>query len=525
VPQLVGDGIPDADLEVCDGKQVFILLDADMTTNRDVYDAAMKLRRAAKQEKRRSVAYCTLAAGGTNGLDDVLGRKREERRTSTIEALMADAHTKEKPCSKAPDAKPKKRTSSGGAAQPVAAADGTERPVIYVDSDRWEVINDITTRLLERWDATRLFCHGEVLSQLIDEGEGPKMRPLTEVDGTFYDVLQETAATAKKVVDYEGFQIGVAYTWPDGQTVKAARSRAQRFAKLEVIARSPFVRVDGTICQCNGYDAASQTMVVMDEALTGLDVPEAPTPEEVAAAVSLILEEWLGDFPFPDQENRANALALVLTPFVRALMDVCRWRSSTRTPRAPARTCWSTASCCCSWRPVPAAAAVQLDDDEFRKTLTSAFRQGPRSGLRRGAPPGGRQPGPRAHRGALEGPRPGRQPDAGLPEPGDLDLSGQQRPGRGRHLPPGVPGRPAQPVRADPQPSPTSSLPAPRPEAVDPGQPSGAAAGRADHRPGLVRSRASPKPAQPVAFGGSRSSPACSAASCRSRASMASWAT
>jgi hypothetical protein len=44
------EGIPDADLEVCDGKEVFILLDADVATNRDVYDAAVKLGTAAKAE-------------------------------------------------------------------------------------------------------------------------------------------------------------------------------------------------------------------------------------------------------------------------------------------------------------------------------------------------------------------------------------------------------------------------------------------------------------------------------------------
>lgn len=369
------DGIPDTDLLVCDGKQVFILLDADVTSNRDVYDAAMKLRRAAKQENAKSVAYCILPAGGTNGLDDVIGKRPEDKRTSYIEGLMREAVAKEKPCSKAPDAKPKKRAISSDA-QPVTAGDGTERPVIYVDGDRWEVINDITTRLLNRWDATRLFCHGEVLSQLIDEGEGPKMRPLTEVDGTFYDVLQETAATAKKVLDNEGNQIGVAYTWPDGQTVKAARSRASRFAKLEVISRSPFIRVDGSICQCNGYDEASKTMVVMDESLADLDVPENPTREQVDAAVSLILDEWLGDFPFPDQENRANALALVLTPFVRALMDVVPLAVIDAHTPGTGKNLLVDSILMLFLGERPQLLPFNQDDDEFRKTLTSAFREG-----------------------------------------------------------------------------------------------------------------------------------------------------
>ena len=369
------DGIPDTDLEVCDSKHVVICLDADVSSNRDVYDAAVKLGQVAKAECAVKVSYMRIPAGGTNGLDDVLGKRREDRRTSFIANLIADAHPT-KPCDAKPKPKDKRPAIGGSGVRTAAAEDGSERPIIYVDGDRFEVINEITRRLLNRWDGTRLFQHGELISQLVDEGEGPKMKPLLEADGSFYDVLQETSATAVRILNADGEQIGVKYTWPDGQTVKAARSRYSRFSKLEVISRSPFVRVDGSICQRNGYDALSKTMVVMDDSLAAINVPEFPTREEVEAAVSLILDDWLGDFPFPDQENRANVIALVLTPFVRALMDVVPLAVVDAHTPGTGKNLLVDCILLLFLGERPQLLPFNRDDDEFRKTLTSAFREG-----------------------------------------------------------------------------------------------------------------------------------------------------
>ena len=50
-------------------------------------------------------------------------------------------------------------------------------------------------------------------------------------------------------------------------------------------------------------------------------VPERPTPEQIAAARELLLDELLGDFPFTSLAERAHAVALLLLGFVRALVD------------------------------------------------------------------------------------------------------------------------------------------------------------------------------------------------------------
>lgn len=51
------------------------------------------------------------------------------------------------------------------------------------------------------------------------------------------------------------------------------------------------------------------------------DVPKVPTSDAVVKAKELILTELLGDFPFVDQASRANAVAMLLLPFVRHAID------------------------------------------------------------------------------------------------------------------------------------------------------------------------------------------------------------
>lgn len=364
------DGIPLGDLEVADGKNVVVALDADVSSNRDVYDAAVKIGQAVKADGALSVVYLRLPAGGTNGIDDVLAKKSEDRRTQLIANLIEQAHPS-KPCDAKP--KPKARSVSSVLPLPTPSEGGSERPMIFVDGDRYEVINDMTRVLLDRWNATRLFCHGEVISQLVDD-DGPKMKPLTE--GSFFDILQETAATAKRVTNTEGQQIGVSYTWPDPQSVKATMSRATRFAQLDLIARSPFVRADGSVCLANGYDMPSRTMVVMDEALARIDVPEHPTPEQVETARKLLLEEWLGDFPFPDATNQANVLALILTPFVRSMMDIVPLAVVDAHTPGTGKNLLVDVILLMFLGERPDLLAFNTDDEEFRKSLTAAFRAG-----------------------------------------------------------------------------------------------------------------------------------------------------
>lgn len=352
------DGIPISDLEVVDGHRVVVALDADVSTNLDVYTAGLKLGEAVRVEGATSVGYVRLGTGGTVGLDDWLAKKAPDRRTDRLHRLVAQATPKPA------DSKPKPRTrradeDASGPAVP------TDRPVILVDGDRWTVINEVTDVLLNRWNGTRLFNHGEVLSELT----GTELSVLTR--GSFYNLLSETAFTARR-----GNEGSLVPTWPDPQTIEAVMNRASRFAPLERVVTAPFVRLDGSICQANGYDEATGVMVVMDPALAEVQIPDHPSADQVARARKLILDEWWGDLPLETEADKANALALFLTPFVRLLMPVVPAAVVDGLQMGVGKNLFVD----CIHIVLTGGEAKPLgwsrDDEETRKIITSAFRSG-----------------------------------------------------------------------------------------------------------------------------------------------------
>jgi DNA polymerase I-like protein with 3'-5' exonuclease and polymerase domains len=356
------DGVPSSALMAVEGRKAVIALDADSATNLEVYTAGVDLAVACDNEGAKSVTFLRLGAKRTTGLDDVLAARPENTRAGHLERLIAKA--KAKPADKLPDAKQQSAFTSP------LAADENDRPVIYMDGDRLDIVNEVTDALLKRWNATRLFCHGDKLSQL----KGQVMEPL--VEGSFLDILAQTARTAHRIMK-GGEQVGIKDAWADGATVKVVQSRADRFTELDLIARSPFVRPDGTICRANGYDEATRTMVVMDPELVGIEVPDEPSDDEVSQARKLILDEWLGDFPFPDEANRANALALVITPFVRSMMYVAPLAVVDGLAPGVGKNLLVDCILLMFLGEKPQMMGWNANDDELRKTITSAFMTGP----------------------------------------------------------------------------------------------------------------------------------------------------
>lgn len=83
--------------------------------------------------------------------------------------------------------------------------------------------------------------------------------------------------------------------------------------QLERIVRAPFM-CDGEVIGTAGYHAASRTY------LLGRDHQPKPVGG-VGEAVEVLLDDWLGDFPFASQSDRTHALAGLLTPMLRAEID------------------------------------------------------------------------------------------------------------------------------------------------------------------------------------------------------------
>ena len=93
------------------------------------------------------------------------------------------------------------------------------------------------------------------------------------------------------------------------------------FPSVVGLANSPTMRRDGSLLVKEGYDAATQLWY---KSSGGIDLPPIPdclTREDAEAALNK-LNELLGGFPFEDDTSRSAALAALMTPVLRAAMDI-----------------------------------------------------------------------------------------------------------------------------------------------------------------------------------------------------------
>jgi hypothetical protein len=90
--------------------------------------------------------------------------------------------------------------------------------------------------------------------------------------------------------------------------------------RLVGIARTPFLRPDGTICQTPGYDAKTGYFLALSPDLVGLEVAECPTQDEARAALSR-LRSVFADFPYSDESGYMVPIAAALTLVARAAID------------------------------------------------------------------------------------------------------------------------------------------------------------------------------------------------------------
>ncbi len=87
----------------------------------------------------------------------------------------------------------------------------------------------------------------------------------------------------------------------------------------DTIVSSPVFAADGRLVSKPGYDAGAQLSLESSGPIP--EVVDRPSQEALDAARELILEELLGDFPFASEADKAHAVALLLLPLVRRMID------------------------------------------------------------------------------------------------------------------------------------------------------------------------------------------------------------
>lgn len=90
---------------------------------------------------------------------------------------------------------------------------------------------------------------------------------------------------------------------------------------LNMVTVVPVLSPTGELQLEPGYHAENASYYSPEPGFVMPVIPTSPTRAQIKRAKALIFDELLGDFPFEGDSERAHALALVLLPFGRSLID------------------------------------------------------------------------------------------------------------------------------------------------------------------------------------------------------------
>jgi hypothetical protein len=143
---------------------------------------------------------------------------------------------------------------------------------------------------------------------------------------------------------------------------------------LAGIARTPFLRPDGSVCEVPGYDKTTGFVLVCADSFPA--VPAEPSQEDALRAMATILDLFC-DFPFVDDASRHVPVAALLTMLAMPALggaNVPAFLIEANTPGTGKGLLLDVVCLLATGREAPKQS--WSDDDEMRKVLASAALEG-----------------------------------------------------------------------------------------------------------------------------------------------------
>ena len=185
-------------------------------------------------------------------------------------------------------------------------------PTIVVNNrqDR-ELIEELFQSLFQSNEPPWLFQRDGFLTRVVETEDGGLSLESINVDAMM--------AFASRYANWiSRSAVGVKEVSPPRQIVRSSLSiRETRFPTLRALVEIPIFDSDETLKTTSGYLPASQ-MYCSPSVEVG---PPETTPEALEAAKDLILNHVFEGFPFVDQSSQAHAVAALILPFCRALIQ------------------------------------------------------------------------------------------------------------------------------------------------------------------------------------------------------------
>lgn len=132
-----------------------------------------------------------------------------------------------------------------------------------------------------------------------------------------------TVLAARVDISYEVFREtrndgdrGVLFPEEVAKRVLALAEEVPNLRRLREVVHTPVLRRDGSVLDKPGYDAASGALYLPTERLDVPPIPAKPSRAEIHAARDLLLKP-VAQFDFVTEDDRANYVGMLLTPFLR----------------------------------------------------------------------------------------------------------------------------------------------------------------------------------------------------------------
>jgi putative DNA primase/helicase len=154
---------------------------------------------------------------------------------------------------------------------------------------------------------------------------------------------------------------------------------------LEAIARAPFMRADGSICDNAGYDRRSRVFYVPSAAYPA--IPAVPNRDQAGEALRWIRGVF-HQFPWKEPASESAFLSHILTEAARLTIDCSPMFFYTAPSPGTGKSILSKMASTIVHGTVPALRAWVSDGDELRKVLFAALLAGDRSLLFDNVPAG-----------------------------------------------------------------------------------------------------------------------------------------
>ncbi len=357
--------LPDWENIALNGRAVYIAFDSDVATKPQVESAMQRLAAFLKARGALvKIAYLLEGEGGEKiGLDDFFARG----------GTVADFFNLGRDLASIEETRTKKKQAKNEEVLTQLKADGL--PIIETcGRQQADELRDLSAAI-DRYNAStpRLFrgTGGLGLVRIEEETAGQprvKIAQRDAVKGIAGDVARWISTS-----DREGVR-NVAPPRDLCDVYLAMPESWRGVPVLEGTASAPFFADDGTLCSTDGYHRAARTWLSLP---ANFELPDTtPTSENIEVAKTLILGTLLGEVAFADKASRAHAVAQMILPFVRRLIDGA-------TPlhlwSAPLRGSGKSvgASICIMPFTTPTPTPEKSSPEEWRKSLLCELVTGP----------------------------------------------------------------------------------------------------------------------------------------------------